>query len=36
MSERAAALGGRVHVGPRENGGWRVHAVLPLSGGDRR
>jgi signal transduction histidine kinase len=35
MAERATALGGRVHVGPRENGGWRVHAVLPLSGGDR-
>ncbi|MCW3065908.1 MAG: putative two-component system sensor kinase [Solirubrobacterales bacterium] len=36
MAERAAALGGRVNVGPREEGGWRVHAVLPLSGGDRR
>ena len=30
MAERAAALGGRVNVGPREEGGWRVHAVLPL------
>jgi signal transduction histidine kinase len=35
MAERAAALGGRVDVGPRDAGGWRVHAVLPLSGGDR-
>jgi signal transduction histidine kinase len=35
MAERAAALGGRVDVGPRDEGGWRVHAVLPLSGGDR-
>jgi signal transduction histidine kinase len=36
MAERAAALGGRLNVGPREEGGWRVHAVLPLSGGQRR
>jgi signal transduction histidine kinase len=36
MAERAAALGGRVNVGPCEDGGWRVHAMLPLSGGDRR
>ncbi len=36
MAERAAALGGRVNVGPREEGGWRVHAVLPLGGGDRQ
>jgi signal transduction histidine kinase len=35
MAERAAALGGRVDVGPRDEGGWRVHAVLPLGGGDR-
>ncbi|MCW2953981.1 MAG: sensor histidine kinase [Conexibacter sp.] len=35
MAERAAALGGRLNVGPREEGGWRVHAMLPLSGGDR-
>jgi signal transduction histidine kinase len=35
MAERATALGGRVSVGPREEGGWRVHAVLPLGGGDR-
>jgi signal transduction histidine kinase len=36
MTERAAALGGRLNVGPREEGGWRVHAVLPLSGGERQ
>jgi signal transduction histidine kinase len=36
MAERAAALGGHVDVGPREDGGWRVHAVLPLSVGERR
>lgn len=35
MAERATALGGRVNVAPREEGGWRVHAVLPLSGGER-
>jgi signal transduction histidine kinase len=35
MTERAASLGGRLNVGPREEGGWRVHAVLPLSTGDR-
>ncbi|MDQ6817234.1 MAG: sensor histidine kinase, partial [Actinomycetota bacterium] len=31
MAERAAALGGYVQTGPRPDGGWRVHAVLPLS-----
>jgi signal transduction histidine kinase len=31
MAERAAALGGRVDTGPRVEGGWRVHALLPLS-----
>jgi signal transduction histidine kinase len=36
MGERAAALGGRVDVGPSDQGGWRVHAILPLGGGDRR
>jgi signal transduction histidine kinase len=30
--ERATALGGRLDAGPRGEGGWRVHAVLPLSG----
>jgi len=32
MAERAAALGGRVQAGPRDEGGWRVRAVLPLNG----
>jgi signal transduction histidine kinase len=36
MAERAAALGGRIDAGPRAAGGWRVHAVLPLGGTDRR
>jgi signal transduction histidine kinase len=36
MAERAAALGGRVDAGPRDEGGWRVHAVLPLNGRDTR
>jgi signal transduction histidine kinase len=36
MAERAAALGGRLDVGPREEGGWRVHATLPLVDGERR
>jgi signal transduction histidine kinase len=33
MEERAAALGGRVVMGPRVEGGWRVLAQLPLSPG---
>jgi signal transduction histidine kinase len=36
MAERAEALGGRVDAGPRATGGWFVHAMLPLSGGDQR
>jgi signal transduction histidine kinase len=36
MAERAAALGGRLDVGPREEGGWRVNAELPLVDGDVR
>jgi signal transduction histidine kinase len=36
MAERATALGGHLNVGPRAAGGWRVHAVLPLSSGDRQ
>jgi signal transduction histidine kinase len=36
MAERAAALGGRADAGPRKSGGWCVHAVLPLAGGERR
>ncbi len=35
MVERAAVLGGRVEVGPGQEGGWRVHAVLPLGGAKR-
>jgi signal transduction histidine kinase len=34
MAERSAALGGRLDVGPLQEGGWRVHAVLPLRIGD--
>jgi signal transduction histidine kinase len=30
MTERAAALGGDVTAGPAQDGGWRVHARLPL------
>jgi signal transduction histidine kinase len=36
MAERAEALGGALDVGPRKEGGWRVHAVLPLDDGDAR
>jgi signal transduction histidine kinase len=36
MAERAAALGGRLDVGPRREGGWRVRARLPLGGDGRR
>jgi signal transduction histidine kinase len=32
MSERAAALGGEVKTGPRDEGGFRVVARLPLNG----
>lgn len=31
MRERVAALGGRIELGPRRGGGYRVHAVLPVS-----
>jgi signal transduction histidine kinase len=34
MRERAAALGGRMEIGPAhpdDGGGWRVHAWLPMS-----
>ncbi len=31
MRERVAAVGGRVDVGP-DNGGWMVHAFIPISG----
>ncbi len=30
MRERALALGGRLEVGPTEDGGWEVRATLPL------
>ena len=30
MGERAAALGGEMSAGPAADGGWRVHARLPL------
>jgi signal transduction histidine kinase len=36
MAERAAALGGHLDAGPREEGGWRVHAVLPLGAANGR
>jgi len=36
MAERAAALGGRIHAGPRDQGGWRVWVRLPLSGSEGR
>jgi signal transduction histidine kinase len=32
MAERAAALGGRVDAGRQPDGGWQVHATLPLGG----
>ncbi|WP_433364541.1 sensor histidine kinase [Actinoplanes sp. CA-142083] len=31
MKERAAALGGELTAGPRAGGGFRVHAVLPVT-----
>jgi signal transduction histidine kinase len=34
MRERAAAVGGTVETGPTPAGGWRVSALLPLSGRD--
>jgi signal transduction histidine kinase len=36
MAERAEGVGGRVDFGPRDEGGWRVHAVLPLNGGEHQ
>lgn len=30
IAERAALTGGRTEAGRGENGGWTVHAVLPL------
>jgi signal transduction histidine kinase len=31
MRERAALYGGEIHAGPSEDGGYRVHASLPLN-----
>ena len=36
MAERSAALGGRLDVGPCHDGGWRVHAVLPIRARNRQ
>jgi signal transduction histidine kinase len=33
MAERAEALGGRIEAGRLPDGGWQVHAVLPLGRG---
>lgn len=35
MTDRAQALGGRLTAGPRPGGGFRVTAVLPVSGSNR-
>jgi len=35
MTERAHALGGSLHAGPRPGGGFRVRALLPLNGTGR-
>ena len=32
MRERVALFGGELCAGPAPNGGWRVYAVLPVSG----
>jgi signal transduction histidine kinase len=32
MRERVEALGGALHAGPREGGGWSIRATLPLVG----
>jgi signal transduction histidine kinase len=36
MRERAAALGGTIEAGPRDDGGFRVLAVLPLKAKEDR
>jgi len=35
MRERVTAAGGRLTAGPRQGGGWRVHALFPLTAGER-
>jgi signal transduction histidine kinase len=35
MRERATLHNGQLHAGPRDGGGWRVHALLPYAGGTR-
>lgn len=32
MRERAISLGGRLDAGPRQGGGFRVEAILPVTG----
>ena len=32
MRERVAAIGGQLEAGPQPDGGFRVHAVLPIQG----
>jgi signal transduction histidine kinase len=34
MRERVEALGGTLHAGPREAGGWSVRATMPVPAGD--
>ena len=34
LAERVKLVGGRLESGPRPEGGFRVHAVLPTSGSD--
>jgi signal transduction histidine kinase len=36
MAERSAAIGGHIEAGPRDERGWRVRAVLPLTSEPRR
>ena len=36
MRERAAALGGSLHAGPRPQGGWSVVGVLPTGSEQNR
>jgi hypothetical protein len=31
MRERVTAAGGRLTAGPRQGGGWRVHALFPVT-----